>query len=53
VRTLLSDSLLAKYDVAGPRYTSYPTVPYWDSTPTAVQWFEHIDRALAAPEASA
>jgi oxygen-independent coproporphyrinogen III oxidase len=23
-------SLLAKYDVATPRYTSYPTVPYWD-----------------------
>lgn len=22
--------LLAKYDVATPRYTSYPTVPYWD-----------------------
>jgi len=23
-------SLLAKYDVATPRYTSYPTVPYWN-----------------------
>ena len=23
--------LLAKYDVAGPRYTSYPTVPAWTS----------------------
>jgi oxygen-independent coproporphyrinogen III oxidase len=23
-------SLLTKYDVATPRYTSYPTVPYWD-----------------------
>jgi oxygen-independent coproporphyrinogen-3 oxidase len=23
-------SLLKKYNVAGPRYTSYPTVPYWD-----------------------
>lgn len=22
--------LIAKYNVAGPRYTSYPTVPYWD-----------------------
>lgn len=22
--------LLAKYDVPSPRYTSYPTVPYWD-----------------------
>lgn len=23
-------SLVHKYNVAGPRYTSYPTVPYWD-----------------------
>jgi oxygen-independent coproporphyrinogen-3 oxidase len=24
--------LITKYNVAGPRYTSYPTVPYWDNT---------------------
>lgn len=24
--------LIAKYHVAAPRYTSYPTVPYWDET---------------------
>ncbi|NNE76863.1 MAG: coproporphyrinogen III oxidase, partial [Pricia sp.] len=24
-------SLVQKYNVAGPRYTSYPTVPYWNS----------------------
>jgi len=23
-------SLISKYNVPGPRYTSYPTVPYWD-----------------------
>jgi oxygen-independent coproporphyrinogen-3 oxidase len=23
-------TLIGKYDVPGPRYTSYPTVPYWD-----------------------
>ena len=23
--------LIKKYNVAGPRYTSYPTVPYWDN----------------------
>lgn len=23
-------SLISKYNVAAPRYTSYPTVPYWD-----------------------
>ncbi|RAV27618.1 oxygen-independent coproporphyrinogen III oxidase [Sinomicrobium soli] len=25
----MSDSLFRKYDIPGPRYTSYPTVPYW------------------------
>ncbi len=24
------DSLIQKYNVPGPRYTSYPTVPYWE-----------------------
>jgi oxygen-independent coproporphyrinogen-3 oxidase len=23
--------LIDKYNVAVPRYTSYPTVPYWDN----------------------
>ncbi|TYA55918.1 oxygen-independent coproporphyrinogen III oxidase [Formosa maritima] len=26
----MKNSLVNKYNVAGPRYTSYPTVPYWD-----------------------
>ncbi|MCV6631556.1 MAG: oxygen-independent coproporphyrinogen III oxidase [Flavobacteriaceae bacterium] len=26
----MSTNLIQKYNVAGPRYTSYPTVPYWD-----------------------
>lgn len=26
----MENSLVQKYNVAGPRYTSYPTVPYWD-----------------------
>src|SRR5579863_915291 len=25
------DHLTAKYNVAAPRYTSYPTMPYWDT----------------------
>ncbi|MFC4816717.1 oxygen-independent coproporphyrinogen III oxidase [Flavobacterium sp. GCM10023249] len=28
----MSVSLLQKYNVPGPRYTSYPTVPYWEET---------------------
>ena len=27
---MIQKSLLQKYNVPGPRYTSYPTVPYWD-----------------------
>ena len=26
----MKNSLVRKYNVPGPRYTSYPTVPYWD-----------------------
>ena len=26
----MENSFLQKYNVPGPRYTSYPTVPYWD-----------------------
>ncbi len=26
----MTESLISKYNVPGPRYTSYPTVPYWD-----------------------
>jgi oxygen-independent coproporphyrinogen-3 oxidase len=43
----LADPLVAKYDVAGPRYTSYPTVPYWDGTPSPDQWIDRIGGALA------
>jgi oxygen-independent coproporphyrinogen-3 oxidase len=33
------DQLIEKYRVAAPRYTSYPTVPYWeDSTFDADKW---------------
>ena len=38
--------LLAKYDVPAPRYTSYPTVPYWETSPTADQWVSHLQATL-------
>ncbi|HEY0899117.1 MAG TPA: coproporphyrinogen III oxidase, partial [Sphingobacteriaceae bacterium] len=28
---MTSSNLIKKYNVAAPRYTSYPTVPYWES----------------------
>ncbi len=39
--------LFAKYDVPAPRYTSYPTVPFWTDSPTTDQWIEHLNKALA------
>ncbi len=42
----VSSELLKKYNVPGPRYTSYPTVPYWSVNPTEAQWVESIGSAL-------
>jgi oxygen-independent coproporphyrinogen-3 oxidase len=34
-------SLVQKYNIPGPRYTSYPTVPFWDETTfTKEKWIE-------------
>ncbi len=40
--------LLAKYNVPGPRYTSYPTVPYWDNPPNEEQWKALVKEAFHA-----
>jgi oxygen-independent coproporphyrinogen III oxidase len=42
--------LFAKYDVPAPRYTSYPTVPYWSETPTTEQWLAELRAACDVPE---
>lgn len=37
-------NLVQKYNVPGPRYTSYPTVPFWDSSTFSVQnWIESLN----------
>ena len=33
-------NLIQKYNVAGPRYTSYPTVPYWDDAEFSLSKWE-------------
>ena len=38
--------LFAKYDVPAPRYTSYPTVPYWTDAPTSDQWVAELNSAF-------
>lgn len=43
----MTPSLIEKYNVAGPRYTSYPTVPYWDtSTFTMNTWKDSLIKAF-------
>ncbi len=44
-------NLFAKYDVAGPRYTSYPTVPYWETAPTESAWIAALRAELDASAA--
>lgn len=44
---MTAQQLLDKYNVAVPRYTSYPTVPYWDqSCPSDKVWKSSILRAF-------
>jgi len=38
--------LVLKYNVQAPRYTSYPTVPYWDNNLTEETWIEHIKKSF-------
>ena len=39
--------LLQKYNTPVPRYTSYPTVPYWDEKPVAEKaWIAHFQDAF-------
>ena len=45
----MKNHLINKYNVPGPRYTSYPTVPYWDKTvPEEATWRDHVQQAYRA-----
>ncbi|TGL23324.1 oxygen-independent coproporphyrinogen III oxidase [Leptospira bourretii] len=39
--------LLEKYDTPAPRYTSYPTVPYWTDSPTLDECIQSLDTYLS------
>lgn len=40
-------NLLEKYDTPAPRYTSYPTVPYWESENLSeTEWTSHVVRVF-------
>lgn len=36
------NDLLAKYNRPGPRYTSYPPVPFWKNAPGESEWINHL-----------
>jgi len=41
-------SLIQKYNIPGPRYTSYPTVPYWDKEGISKElWIETFQRSFS------
>ena len=43
----MKKSLLQKYNVPGPRYTSYPTVPYWNETDFNYEiWIETLKKSF-------
>lgn len=47
------NSLVDKYNIPGPRYTSYPTVPYWDdSTFSTEKWKHSVIRTFNESNAS-
>lgn len=49
----MSISLVQKYNVPGPRYTSYPTVPYWDENSfTLTGWKETFLRSFQESNSS-
>ncbi len=43
----MKNSLLQKYNVPGPRYTSYPTVPYWNESNFNYEiWVETLKKSF-------
>ncbi|NOY47830.1 MAG: oxygen-independent coproporphyrinogen III oxidase [Chlorobi bacterium] len=49
----MNNVLVKKYNVAGPRYTSYPTVPYWNNDTFSIEnWKTSLIRSFNESNAS-
>ncbi|AWG21952.1 oxygen-independent coproporphyrinogen III oxidase [Flavobacterium faecale] len=49
----MKKSLLQKYNVPGPRYTSYPTVPYWDESNFVItDWITTLQKSFVESNSS-
>src|SRR6185312_7041427 len=42
----MSENLIKKYNVQAPRYTSYPTVPYWENNLSPGQWEKEVKKSF-------
>ena len=43
----MNNNLIQKYNIPGPRYTSYPTVPFWDKEGIAIEdWKRTVKKAF-------
>ncbi|MFW2045320.1 oxygen-independent coproporphyrinogen III oxidase [Acinetobacter variabilis] len=51
--TVQANSLIQKYNVPGPRYTSYPTVPYWEDSGFSLElWKQTLKRSFQESNAT-
>ena len=47
MQQLSNSALIQKYNIPGPRYTSYPTVPFWDKGALEIKtWTETVQQAF-------
>ena len=41
----MNKTIVEKYNIAGPRYTSYPTVPFWKNDPLDhADWLATVEK---------
>jgi oxygen-independent coproporphyrinogen-3 oxidase len=45
---MIETALLRKYNIPVPRYTSYPTVPYWNNSIDLQEWKDNFHEQFAA-----
>ncbi len=49
----MQNNLVSKYNVPGPRYTSYPTVPYWNNEDfSLVEWKKNVLQSFSKSNSS-
>src|SRR5690554_4011375 len=53
MKNMLTEKLIRKYNIPAPRYTSYPTVPYWDKEEiTPSKWLQIVEKAYEETNAT-